>query len=230
MELSQYVLQALREDHEFVLYRGEHSNQLGSPSVLLLAPASMQPALATLKKIEHEYSLRSQFRAVSFLHLRRDLFRQRHRGLDFNLARQSSCSYWRRDFQDAVHIFRHQLFDIYAFGQSKGPLKDAVSDLALKKLGFFHTMGDFPFATNRKQVALCMDLHILRLDARQRYAANVLLRFFVHIGFHCRIDAEGPLELWQFQPPRLAHLNTIEHVVAFATNAKQIFEQSFCCI
>jgi serine/threonine protein kinase len=60
VELSQYVLQALREDHEFVLYRGEHSNQLGSPSVFLLAPASMQPALATLKKIEHEYSLRDQ--------------------------------------------------------------------------------------------------------------------------------------------------------------------------
>jgi hypothetical protein len=60
VELSQYVLQALREDHEFVLYRGEHSNQPGSPPVLLLAPASMQPALATLKKIEHEYSLRDE--------------------------------------------------------------------------------------------------------------------------------------------------------------------------
>ena len=60
MELSQYVLEALRKDDEFVLYRGEHSNQPGSPSVLLLAPASMQPALATLKKIEHEYSLRDE--------------------------------------------------------------------------------------------------------------------------------------------------------------------------
>ena len=60
MELSEYLLEALREDDEFVLYRGEHSNQSGSPSVLLLAPASMQPALATLKKIEHEYSLRDE--------------------------------------------------------------------------------------------------------------------------------------------------------------------------
>ena len=60
MELSEYVLETLREDDEFVLYRGEHSNQPGSPSVLLLAPASMQPALATLKKIEHEYSLRDE--------------------------------------------------------------------------------------------------------------------------------------------------------------------------
>ena len=35
-------------------------NQPGSPSVLLLAPASMRPALETLKKIEHEYSLRDE--------------------------------------------------------------------------------------------------------------------------------------------------------------------------
>jgi PAS domain S-box-containing protein len=60
VELSQYVLEALRKDGEFVLYRGEHSNQPGSPSVLLLAPASMRPAPETLKKIEHEYSLRDE--------------------------------------------------------------------------------------------------------------------------------------------------------------------------
>jgi len=60
VELSEYLLEALREDDEFVLYRGEPSNQPGSPSVLLLAPASMRPALATPKKIEHEYSLRDE--------------------------------------------------------------------------------------------------------------------------------------------------------------------------
>ena len=60
MEPSQHVLEPLRKDEEFVLYRSEHSKQPGSPSVLLLAPASMQPALATLKKIEHEYSLRDE--------------------------------------------------------------------------------------------------------------------------------------------------------------------------
>jgi len=60
VELSEYLLETLREDDEFVLYRGGHSNQSGSSSVLLLAPASMQPALATLKKIEHEYSLRDE--------------------------------------------------------------------------------------------------------------------------------------------------------------------------
>jgi len=60
VELSQYVLETLREDGEFVLSRGEHSNQPGSPSVFLLVPASMQPALETLKKIEYEYSLRDE--------------------------------------------------------------------------------------------------------------------------------------------------------------------------
>jgi hypothetical protein len=60
VELSQYVLEVLRRDEEFVLYRGEPANQPGSPSVLLLALASVQPALATLRKIEHEYSLRDE--------------------------------------------------------------------------------------------------------------------------------------------------------------------------
>jgi serine/threonine protein kinase len=54
------VLEALRRDEEFVLYRGKPSNQPCSPSVLLLAPASMGPALETLEKIEHEYSLRDE--------------------------------------------------------------------------------------------------------------------------------------------------------------------------
>jgi PAS domain S-box-containing protein len=60
VDLSQYALEALRRDEEFVLYRGAHSNHSGLPSILLLAPASMQPALETLKKIEHEYSLRDE--------------------------------------------------------------------------------------------------------------------------------------------------------------------------
>src|SRR6266566_9992259 len=60
MEPSQHVLEPLRKDEEFVLYRSEHSNQPGSPSVLLLAPASTRPALETLRKLEHEYSLRDE--------------------------------------------------------------------------------------------------------------------------------------------------------------------------
>jgi PAS domain S-box-containing protein len=60
VEVSQYVLETVRRDEEFVLYRGEHSSQPGSPSVLLLAPASNQPALETIRKIEYEYSLRGE--------------------------------------------------------------------------------------------------------------------------------------------------------------------------
>ena len=47
-------------DEEFVLYRAQHSSERGLPSVLVLAPASKHPPLATLKKIEHEYSLRHE--------------------------------------------------------------------------------------------------------------------------------------------------------------------------
>jgi PAS domain S-box-containing protein len=77
VELSQYVLEALRRDEEFVLYRGEHSNQPGSPSVFLLTPASLQPALETLKKIEHEYSLRDELDSAWAV---RSLALSEHRG------------------------------------------------------------------------------------------------------------------------------------------------------
>ena len=60
MNLSQYVLEPLRTDEEFVLHRAEHSTQHGSSSVLLLTPAATHPALVTLQKIEHEYSLRHE--------------------------------------------------------------------------------------------------------------------------------------------------------------------------
>ena len=51
MELSADVLELLRKDDEFLLYRDKPS------SVLLLAPISTRPALESLRKIEHEYSL-----------------------------------------------------------------------------------------------------------------------------------------------------------------------------
>jgi serine/threonine protein kinase len=60
LDLSKLVTQPLRIDDEFILYRGEYSNPLGPPSVLLLAPTSREPALETLRKIEHEYSLRDE--------------------------------------------------------------------------------------------------------------------------------------------------------------------------
>ena len=60
VEHSEYVLEPLRKDEEFVLYRRWQSDQPSSPSVLQLAPASARPAQETLRKIEHEYSLRDQ--------------------------------------------------------------------------------------------------------------------------------------------------------------------------
>src|SRR5260221_9749548 len=53
--LSRYVLEALRKGAEFILYRGR---QRGNPlPVLVLAPISEQPTPATLRRLEHEYSL-----------------------------------------------------------------------------------------------------------------------------------------------------------------------------
>ena len=53
--MDKSVLEALRKDEEFVLYRSKRAN-FGSPSVLLLVPASTQTAPGTLKKMEHQYS------------------------------------------------------------------------------------------------------------------------------------------------------------------------------
>jgi len=55
MELSEYSLELLRDDQEFVLYRGHAREAKGSP-VLMLAPLSIRPAPETLKKLKHECS------------------------------------------------------------------------------------------------------------------------------------------------------------------------------
>src|SRR3954454_6496580 len=59
VELLDYALEPLREDEEFILYRG-HARHAEPQSVLVLAPASIHPPPETLKKIEHEYSFRSE--------------------------------------------------------------------------------------------------------------------------------------------------------------------------
>ncbi len=59
MQLSEYSLESLRDDGEFVLYRA-HAKQMERPSVLLLTPTSTRPSPETLKKIDHEYSLRNE--------------------------------------------------------------------------------------------------------------------------------------------------------------------------
>src|SRR5262244_1107698 len=63
MQLSEYSLECLRDDGEFVLHRGR-ARQPGPPSVLLLSPASTRPSPETLKKIDHEYSLSNELEAA----------------------------------------------------------------------------------------------------------------------------------------------------------------------
>jgi PAS domain S-box-containing protein len=58
IELSRYELEALREDHEFVLYRGRKNAEL--PSILVLVPVSEFPALESLERLKHEYSLKDE--------------------------------------------------------------------------------------------------------------------------------------------------------------------------
>jgi hypothetical protein len=60
VDLSKLVTEPLRTDEEFILYRGEHSNPAGNPTVLLLTAASPLPTLETLAKLENEYSLRDE--------------------------------------------------------------------------------------------------------------------------------------------------------------------------
>lgn len=59
MRLSEYSLETLRDDGEFILYRA-YPNQPEQSSVLVLVPSSARPSTATLKKMDHEYSLRGE--------------------------------------------------------------------------------------------------------------------------------------------------------------------------
>jgi len=63
VEISQYVRECLREDEEFILYRGRAS-EAELPAVLLLTPASSRPAPESLKKIDNEYSFRDDLDAT----------------------------------------------------------------------------------------------------------------------------------------------------------------------
>jgi predicted ATPase len=64
VNLSQYVLEPLRVDEEFVLYRARHSSEHSLPSILVLAPASEHPSPVAVRKIEHEYSLRHELESA----------------------------------------------------------------------------------------------------------------------------------------------------------------------
>jgi PAS domain S-box-containing protein len=58
VELSAYVLEPLRKDQDFVLYRG-HSDEGNPCSILLLTTLSRLQTPETFKQIEHEYSLKN---------------------------------------------------------------------------------------------------------------------------------------------------------------------------
>src|SRR5262245_24539265 len=59
MEFSEYVLETVRKDGEFILYRGQHRNQTDAspPPILVVTPVSEHPALGSVRRMEHEYSL-----------------------------------------------------------------------------------------------------------------------------------------------------------------------------
>src|SRR6266481_3992619 len=58
----EYTFETLRQDEEFIVYRGHHRRQTdGSPpSVLAKTPVLEHPPLASLTRLEHEYSLRAE--------------------------------------------------------------------------------------------------------------------------------------------------------------------------
>jgi len=58
MELSRYLLEVLRKDEEFILHRGRSPDD-GS-QLLVLSPVAEYPRAESLKRLEHEYSLREE--------------------------------------------------------------------------------------------------------------------------------------------------------------------------
>src|SRR5215813_8698876 len=62
MDLSQYRLETLHQDGEFILYRGLRptKDEKSPPSILALSPVMERPAPATIKKMEHEFSLKDE--------------------------------------------------------------------------------------------------------------------------------------------------------------------------
>ena len=62
MELSEYMLETLRKDGEFILYRGQHRSRIDGvlPSILVVAPVWEHPAPGSLRRIEHAYSLAAE--------------------------------------------------------------------------------------------------------------------------------------------------------------------------
>ena len=58
IDLSRYVFEALRKDEEFILYRGQSKDD--ASQVLVLSPAVQRSTPESLKRLEHEYSLKEE--------------------------------------------------------------------------------------------------------------------------------------------------------------------------
>jgi len=58
IDLSRYVFEALRNDEEFILYRGQSKDD--ASQVLVLSPAVQRSTPESLKRLEHEYSLKEE--------------------------------------------------------------------------------------------------------------------------------------------------------------------------
>jgi len=57
-ELSRFSFEVLRQDENFILYRGRSTD--GSSQVLLRSPTSQHPTPQDLKWLEHAYSLKEE--------------------------------------------------------------------------------------------------------------------------------------------------------------------------
>jgi hypothetical protein len=55
IELSRYVVEPLRKDKNYILYRGR--SRYDASQILVLSPLAEYPAPEILKRLEHEYSL-----------------------------------------------------------------------------------------------------------------------------------------------------------------------------
>ena len=59
IDLSEYRLETIRKDDEFILYGGTRQTDATASSIFVLTPALEHPAVASLRGIEHEYSLQA---------------------------------------------------------------------------------------------------------------------------------------------------------------------------
>jgi PAS domain S-box-containing protein len=60
VDLSEYGLETIRNDEKFILYNGRRQTDATSSSIFVLTPVLERPAVASLRRMEHEYSLQAE--------------------------------------------------------------------------------------------------------------------------------------------------------------------------